>query len=66
METKFRWVNHSVYGLRLFVDIKYSEKETCTEEEEVFNIELKLPENVLKMIAGKQIPEIEVGKDEDR
>ncbi|MEK0369308.1 MAG: hypothetical protein QQN62_06885 [Nitrosopumilus sp.] len=58
MKTRFRWVNHSVYGLRLFFDISYSKKETCTKEDEFFPMEIKLPKPVLKMIAGKKIPKV--------
>jgi len=58
MKTKFRWVNHDVYGLRLFFYINYSKKETCTNEEESFIFCIDLPEKVLKMMAGKKIPTI--------
>jgi len=54
----FRWVYHSVEDLKLFYDIRFSADETCTEEEEIHVKEVDLPEPVLRMIAGKQIPEL--------
>ena len=66
METRFRWIQHSVEGLRLFFDIIYTADETCSEEREVHVKEIDLPRPVLKMIAGKTIPEIpEEIKEED-
>lgn len=58
METRFRWVRHSVEGLKLFFDIIYDAEETCTEEREVHVKEIDLPRPVLEMMAGRQIPEI--------
>ena len=57
-ETRFRWVRHSVEGLRLFFDIMYGEDETCSEEDEVFVKEIDLPTPVLHMLAGQTVPEI--------
>lgn len=58
MRTRFRWVRHSVEGLKLFFDIIYEADETCTEEQEIHVKEINLPTPVLRMIAGQKIPEI--------
>lgn len=58
METRFRWVQHSVGGLKLFFDISYDADETCSEEQEMHVKEIDLPRPVLETIAGQQIPEI--------
>lgn len=58
IKTRFRWVRHSVEGLRLFFDIIYDADETCTDEQEIHVKEIDLPTPVLKMIAGRKIPEI--------
>ena len=58
VETRFRWIQHSVEGLKLFFDIIYPADETCTEDQEVHVKEIDLPRPVLEMIAGRQIPEI--------
>lgn len=58
MTTRFRWVFHRVHGLKLFFDIRYSSKETCTGDNEGFNMKIELPEPVLVQIAGKKIPEL--------
>lgn len=57
-EAEFRWVRHAVEGLRLFVDIRFGEGETCSGDEEVFVKEVDLPTPVLHMIAGRAVPEI--------
>lgn len=43
METRFRWIRHSVEGLKLFFDVIYSADETCTDEREVHVKEIDLP-----------------------
>lgn len=58
VETRFRWLRHSVEGLKLFFDVIYSADETCTDEREVHVKEIDLPRPVLEMIAGRTIPEI--------
>ena len=57
-ETRFRWIRHSVEGLKLFFDIIYPADETCTDNREVHVKEIDLPRPVLEMIAGRTIPEI--------
>lgn len=63
---RWRWVYHDVYGLRLFLDVIYPKKETCTKQHEIFTFELtdikhrpegvRSPENILKLIGGMTIP----------
>lgn len=67
METRFRWIRHSVEGLKLFFDIIYPANETCTAEREVHIKEIDLPRPVLEMIAGRKIPEIpdEIREEDD-
>lgn len=58
---RFRWVYHSVKGLRLFYDIRFDADETCTGDEELHVEEVDLPDPVLRMLAGETIPELPEG-----
>lgn len=58
VETRFRWIRHSVKGLKLFFDVIYPADETCTDEREVHVKEIDPPRPILEMIAGRKVPEI--------